>query len=404
MMRASDETAKEIVAGTDVGWAARPAPRTLRELLLHPELLEPPPAIVPNVAYSGRVTLLSSREKVGKSTLLGQACAACSHGEEFLGAPTKASTVLWYAIDEPLGDAARRFHLYGADPERVFIQDARPTAEELRREIETTGANLVVIDVLSTLWLDLIVSDGDAQDVGSFIRPMVQVIRQTDAALVLLSHSRKDASEYRGSVELGAAVDLVLTFRSTRQRSEPAAGQAAEDDGSDDGTRTLRGTGRGVKVDLRLFFDGTRYSANDEPLELSLRILHALWHGDASGNALAKQLHARKDGVLAELRKLEDDRFVERVAGSCRITELGRRRLSGASESVPDSSSCQAPGLHSGTHPGTHDDTPLEGASRTSFVSEPRWNRQEPHAGTDRVALVPNRASPAYEPGTDADD
>jgi hypothetical protein len=58
---------------------------TLAELLADPELLKPPPAIIPNVAFAGRLTLFAAREKAGKSTFIGAAAAAVSRGAPFLG-------------------------------------------------------------------------------------------------------------------------------------------------------------------------------------------------------------------------------------------------------------------------------------------------------------------------------
>src|SRR5215218_2310626 len=86
----------------------------LEDLLARPELLEPPPVVLPRLAWAGRVTLLASPEKTGKSTLVGQAVAAKAQGKDFLGEPTERGSTLWLALDEPLNDVVRRFVRYGA--------------------------------------------------------------------------------------------------------------------------------------------------------------------------------------------------------------------------------------------------------------------------------------------------
>ena len=42
----------------------------------------PPEAVIPHLAWRGRVTLLASREKVGKSTLLSALVARITRNEE----------------------------------------------------------------------------------------------------------------------------------------------------------------------------------------------------------------------------------------------------------------------------------------------------------------------------------
>lgn len=95
---AAGATAEDILARAAAAplWAPRatasdgPKVWALAELLNDPELLRPPPAIIANVAYAGRLTLFAAREKAGKSTFIGAAAAAVSRGGPFLGVPTVA--------------------------------------------------------------------------------------------------------------------------------------------------------------------------------------------------------------------------------------------------------------------------------------------------------------------------
>jgi RecA-family ATPase len=64
---------------------------TLRDWLGDPEILKPPRVIVPHLAVEGRVTLLSGREKIGKSTLAAGAVAAASLGASWLGGPLEGA-------------------------------------------------------------------------------------------------------------------------------------------------------------------------------------------------------------------------------------------------------------------------------------------------------------------------
>lgn len=306
------------ITNADVGrdmWfdARRQPPRTLRELLENPLLLQPPPALLEGVAYEGRVTLLSAREKSGKSTLLTQAVAALSAGSNFLGGDLLPARALIYSIDEAVSDTVQRLYAYNADPDEVGLQTERPSAADMREEIEGTGAKLVVVDTLAELWNGLIDSDRDAGHVGRFLRPFIEVARETGVALVLLHHTTKLGEEYRGSVQLGASVDLVLTLSRPRLRTT-ASSTAADwnDDDADDGRRVLRGTGRGgVKVDLRLAFDGERYRIGDAPMPLRSRLLALLAGGPASGNSLEERLGGRRETLLATLRDTHEAGLIE---------------------------------------------------------------------------------------------
>ena len=102
LVRATDATRETLHAQNAAIRPSRaPEPiRTLAEWLTDPGALEPPPMIIPYLALAGRVTLLAAKEKVGKSTFMGQCVAAFSQGAEFLGQPCGPGKVLWYALDE----------------------------------------------------------------------------------------------------------------------------------------------------------------------------------------------------------------------------------------------------------------------------------------------------------------
>lgn len=302
-------------------------PYSLRQLLAMPELLEPPVEVIPSLAYENSTTLLSAREKCGKSTLLGQACAALSVGGEFFGKRLERSTVLWYAVDEPLGDAVRRFQRYGADPDGITIQAERPTAADMLSEIGASDAGLVVVDTLSRLWRGHIESANNNDQMAEFLWPYIEAARETGVALVLLYHTSKGGREYRGGIELGASVDIPLTLRRQGQKYSADADDGFdadyEDDSRDDGRRLLVGKGRNIDVKLRLGFDGDRYALGDGPAPLRSRILAELAHDAASSNVLAEILTARKERVQAEIRDLRTEGLVEtRGAGSRQLYQL----------------------------------------------------------------------------------
>jgi hypothetical protein len=312
-----------------------PRPRTLREWLERPELLVSPAPLVPFFAWRSRVTLLSARAKGGKSTIVGQAAAAVSNGEPFLNETTEPTAVLWYAIDEHPADTVHRLQTYGANLDNFFIEEKRPAASELSRDISATGAGLVVIDTLTELWAGRIDSDRDANDVARFIRPYVEVARRSDAALMLLHHTTKSGDQFRGSEQLAAAVDIVLTLRQPGQRptgSMQASDVTDDNDfvAMDDGRRRIEGKGRSsIRIDLRIHFDGTHYHLGDGSLALDVRILRGLRNESMSRSALAESLRVRKERVLTTVHTMMEQGLI-RVDGSLSklsLTQAGLDRL-----------------------------------------------------------------------------
>jgi hypothetical protein len=59
----------------------------LEDAPARPELLAPPPAVVPRLAWAGQLTALGSEPKLGKSTLVGHAVACLARGLPFLDEP-----------------------------------------------------------------------------------------------------------------------------------------------------------------------------------------------------------------------------------------------------------------------------------------------------------------------------
>jgi RecA-family ATPase len=268
--------------------------RSLGELLADPSLTQLPTPIIPSFAYEGRVTLLSGREKSGKSTLVGQALSALSAGSAFLDNQLEKRRTLWLALDEPLGDLVRRAGEYGADPANFLISDERPeSAHHLADLIRHCRADAVVVDTLSELWSVEVKNENDATEVGPFMRAYTRVARDTGAGLIFLHHLPKARGPlYRGSTALGAAVDILARLTHPR----PPGTDADEDDGDyDDGRRVLVLKGRGgIAGTLALSFDGSHYSRGDAPLPLPHRVLSAVSQGAVSSTAVANRLGSER--------------------------------------------------------------------------------------------------------------
>jgi hypothetical protein len=161
------------------------------------------------------VTLLASREKVGKSTLMGQAVAALAAApsdffEEPIAAPVKS---LWIGIDEPLGDIVRRLDRYQLNAaglsDKVAIRTARPEALDLVRWIQEEEFRLVVLDHLTAYAAGRVEDTNKAMHYLPIMRELSDVARESRVGLVVLHHAAKSGG-YRDSTAIGAGVDAIV--------------------------------------------------------------------------------------------------------------------------------------------------------------------------------------------------
>jgi hypothetical protein len=292
----------------------RQPPLPLGEWLKNPELLRPLAALIPRIAYTGRSSLLAAREKVGKSTLLAQAVAALTTGGLFLEHQLQKAVVLWYCLDEPVGDCVKRFQEMGGDLDRLIISTERPTADEMRAEAAAWGATVVVVDTLTELWRGMIRSEKDADQISAFLDPYIRAMRELNVASVFSHHTPKSGYDYRGSGAIGAKVDVILLLRrpGTGVRAEDL-NETEEDPGTDDGRRILEGHGRGVPhfVD-RLSFADQRYSLGVSPLPLRERILALVRQERLNTTGIRKRVHAKHERVSDELTALEADMLLRK--------------------------------------------------------------------------------------------
>ena len=193
------------------------------DALANPDSLKPPPAVIPRLAFAGRVTLLAAPEKSGKSTLVGQGVAALTSGAAFLDDPLSPMTTLWICIDEHPDDLVRRLGRYRVDGTRVHFTTRLLKAEEIVAKVRTTGARLCVVDTL-TEWITRQGGDPNREaDVLKVIRFLRDVARATGCAFLLLHHTVRDGSRYAGSHQIGASVDLLIEMkrRETRREFKP---------------------------------------------------------------------------------------------------------------------------------------------------------------------------------------
>lgn len=306
-----------------------PAIVSLAYIDAHPEILQPPEAIIPGLVYKGRTTLLSAAPKMGKSTLIGEAVSAVSSGRDFLGMPTERTRVLYLGPDESLHDTYTRLKEYEADPEGVDLWDARSGKNQLEEVVamyfqdrdRLADTRMIVIDSLME-WARLTTGqapdDGDNAAWGGIIRQIVAFSHKHGIAVLLIHHARRSDGRARGASEIEAAVDGTCTLGLPPKASEGSS------------RRQVTGRGRfkiegfeyemesaafgGVEGRLvRASMTGEDGNAIETDGDKMIRIERIVSHdGPISSNKVASRLGGRKEAVLELLDRMESDGRIER--------------------------------------------------------------------------------------------
>jgi hypothetical protein len=216
---------------------------------------------VPHLAWAGRVTLLAAPEKIGKSTVLGQAAAAMSTGADFLGEQTARAPVVWHRLDEPKSDLVRRLARFHARHGIAICEQPGLTIDDLDALVSETRASLVVIDTL----LEYVGPEvPNVFDPRQWLTPLAGFRRLAQArntAVVLLHHTVRDGTRYADSRQIGAGVDQIITMGAKTE---------------DPTVRSLDSRGRVLVERLTLRYAADGYVRDTGEMPLELRIYRAI--------------------------------------------------------------------------------------------------------------------------------
>jgi hypothetical protein len=235
------------------------------DLRLRPELLQPPPVVIPRLAWQGRLTVLASAEKVGKSTLAGQGVAAMQTSRAFLHGIPASGKVFWACLDEPAGDLVQRLESFGARG-GVAIRDLAPTEEELQDIVEEVQPVLIVIDSLTEYLANRRVeSVYDPIQVQRALAPLRNLARRTATAVLFLHHVTKATGRSADSRQIGAMADVIIEMKES-------PGEPTE--------REIECRGRGMPAEYRKYrlrYEESAYQlVGGSELPLEARVLLAV--------------------------------------------------------------------------------------------------------------------------------
>ncbi len=246
----------------------RPARRSSPSANGSQKLPESPSWIVESLIAEGCITLLSGREKVGKSTFVFALLQAIENGQPFLGRPTNTTTSLYLTEEGQITFQSKLDH-FDLDGSKHYVmcsydRDGRSWEEVVEDALFWCldhDTKLVVIDTWAK-WVGFKPDEeNDAAAVIAKMRPLEKLKKAGIAVLLVHHHSKgADASfggAIRGSTALGAEVDVLADMYRSRE---------------DETERLLSITGRlgeEVKTKLIVDFGGGSIVADDDYVSIA---------------------------------------------------------------------------------------------------------------------------------------
>lgn len=200
----------------------RIGPRIVDEVLADPDLLREPAWVVHGYAARGEVMLLGGPPKAGKSTFLADLACHVAGGIGYVGQRVQETPVLWIDLEQHPRRTAALFRRLQGNGLPLHISSERPIRFDLQAYTQEHGIGLVVIDSLSKFWA--VEDENDAVQVTTAIQEIRHLALVTDAAIILIDHTRKsggeDGTDIRGSGAKTASVDIAVSFKRDRQGAD----------------------------------------------------------------------------------------------------------------------------------------------------------------------------------------
>lgn len=195
-------------------------PRDVGELFQ--ETTEAIPWICKGYLFRGGLTLLAGSPKIGKTTLAYQVIDRVAVGDSFLGGEPIQAKVLLLGLEEHRRDIIARLRTRSGETIKGWVKvefGPLPFSEEIQRKmaeyISREDIGLVVIDTIPAWWN--LSDENDASEVNTKGYPLLNIIRETNAAWLGLVHTRKSGGEHgediRGSSALLGLVDIAVSMK-----------------------------------------------------------------------------------------------------------------------------------------------------------------------------------------------
>ncbi len=174
--------------------------------------------IIPNWLACGHLTLLTGPPKIGKSVLALNLILALANGGKFLGVDVPKKQVGFVCCEEGAPILKDRIEKMGASFDNVFVHMGpkiidSASQESLKSFVLDKNIDVLVLDPLVRLHD----RKEDSPEAAIPIYLLVELVRETKTAVLLVHHDRKSGGEYgsqiRGSSAIFGAVDLSISLK-----------------------------------------------------------------------------------------------------------------------------------------------------------------------------------------------
>ena len=174
--------------------------------------------VVEGILPQAGLSLLTSKPKVGKSTMALYLAVSVSRGENFLGRPTIQAPTIYLALEEKAAEIQKRLAVLGVKDEPLYLHIGlapRDGIDQIDNLIAETGTGLLIVDTLQKL--ARVRDMNDYALVTNTLEPFLGVARERNCHILLTHHAgkadRRDGDEVLGSTALVAAVDTVILLK-----------------------------------------------------------------------------------------------------------------------------------------------------------------------------------------------
>jgi archaellum biogenesis ATPase FlaH len=307
--------------------SARPGPR-LRQLDVAEMLATTPPEVpwlVEPLLVRGYVTLLAGREGEGKSFLAQALSMAVASGGTVAGLSARRGKVLVIDAENSQDEIHRRLRGLGLSPEdahNLAMYEAvglnlRRSLAELDRLLGVHRPDLLVLDSLRAIWQG---DENSSAEVAPMLDGLRNLCHQHEFAALVLHHSPKNDSGFRGSTAIAAAAEL--WFLLGRAPDDPDRGRRFVEcrksrpapEAETLWFRIATENGRIELVEVEPATDGARVSQRRETVPH--RLAHQILDWIATQNTGVR----RKD-IATALGRPHDDRSVGRALDHLQSSE-----------------------------------------------------------------------------------
>lgn len=184
--------------------------------------------VIDQIIPAGMLTILSGKDKLGKTLLAWEFCRSVLQGIPFVGQfPATQGPVVFLALDDPATVTSHRLDHLGL-VEQLNLDLATPADcnfaskefwTRLGEEIDRIHPRLLIIDSLYLLLPAGAESMNQAGGMGPLMNEFNKICERTGAAILLITHDTKQGDTVAGSFVIRAAAKQIL--RLTAVQNDP---------------------------------------------------------------------------------------------------------------------------------------------------------------------------------------